>query len=267
MKLEIINPIDYPDWDKLLLTNEHYSFFQTSYWAKVLHDAYGYKPLYFTAIDKGRLAVLVPIMEIKSFLTGKRGVSLPFTDFCEPMIPQGDGRGVWEALQQYGRKAGWKYLEIRGGDGLCQTSQPSSWYYEHVLDLSIGAEKVFSQFRDSHKRNIKKAKKAGVEVDISDTAEAMDEFYRLHCMTRKMHGLPPQPFSFFTNIYDHIISKGHGLFVNARYRGQVCAASVYFHIGDKAIYKYGASDFTFQDLRPNNLVMWKALEWYCEKGF
>ena len=65
MNLEIINPIDYPNWDELLLTNDQTTFFHTSDWAKVLCESYRYKPLYFTVIEDGKLSALIPIMEIK----------------------------------------------------------------------------------------------------------------------------------------------------------------------------------------------------------
>ena len=74
MEVEIINPIEYPGWDDLLLTNDQSSFFHTSAWASVLVESYSYTPLYFTIIEAGKLSALIPLMEIKSFLTGKRGI-------------------------------------------------------------------------------------------------------------------------------------------------------------------------------------------------
>ena len=72
MDIEIINPLNYPGWDELLLTNKNSSFFHTSFWARVLSESYGYEPLYFTAVDNKKLSVLIPLMAVKSFLTGKR---------------------------------------------------------------------------------------------------------------------------------------------------------------------------------------------------
>ena len=37
--------------------------------------------------------------------------------------------------------------------------------------------------------------------------------------------------------------------------------------GVKAVYKFGASDSNFQSMRPNDLLMWKAIEWYGKNGF
>jgi hypothetical protein len=45
------------------------------------------------------------------------------------------------------------------------------------------------------------------------------------------------------------------------------AGAIYFHFGKKAIFKYGASNEIYQNLRANNLIMWEAIQWYTEQGF
>ena len=96
---------------------------------------------------------------------------------------------------------------------------------------------------------------------------SLKEFNRLNCITRKLHGLPPQPYHFFEKIYEHIISQKKGFVVLAYYQNKPVAGAVYFHFNGQAIYKYGASDRKFQHLRPNNLVMWEAIKWYAQNGF
>jgi len=268
MDFEILNPLEYSGWDEMLQVNRQATIFHSSHWARVLCDSYGYEPLYFTALDNGVLTGLVPFMKVKSLLTGTRGVSLPFTDFCEPILPEENKvNGTMDMLVEHGDTAGWKYLEIRGGDSLCRKCLPYSWCYEHVIDLTKGADSIFSSFRDSNKRNIKQAAKAGVTVEISDTLEAVRDFYRLHCDTRKKHGVPPQPFGFFQQIHKHIISGNLGFIVKGLYKNETIAASVYLHFGNRAIYKFGASDIRYHHLRPNNLVMWEAIKEYCRRDF
>ena len=95
----------------------------------------------------------------------------------------------------------------------------------------------------------------------------MSQFYRLHCRTRKQHCLPPQPESFFKKIHEHIIAKGHGFVVLGYYQGKAIAGGMYFQFGEKAIYKFGASDKFYQHLRANNAVMWEAIQWYSGNNF
>jgi lipid II:glycine glycyltransferase (peptidoglycan interpeptide bridge formation enzyme) len=55
--------------------------------------------------------------------------------------------------------------------------------------------------------------------------------------------------------------------VLASHQGRVVAGAIYFHYGKKAIFKYGASDKEYQNLRANNLVMWEAVKEYCLNGY
>lgn len=87
--IDIINPMDFRGWDDLLASAPECTFFHTSAWAKVLWETYHYRPLYFTLLNDNKLLALMPIMEVKSIFTGLRGVSLPFTDYCEPITTDG----------------------------------------------------------------------------------------------------------------------------------------------------------------------------------
>lgn len=268
LKLQITNPIHYPGWDDLVLSNSNYSFFHSSSWAKVICSSYKYKPTYFTLINKEDLNFLIPLVEVKSFITGCRGVSLPFSDSCQPIVTENIRSTDFLAdIINFGIRSGWNHIEFRGGESLFPGIYPISHYYSHILELTQNENEVLSSFRDSTKRNIRKASKEGVEIKILNTFESIKQFYRLNCLTRKQHGLPPQPFYFFKNIYEYIISKEHGIVILAIYQKQVIAGAIFFHFGEKAIYKYGASETAYQHLRANNLVMWSAIKFYSQRGY
>ncbi len=265
-RLELVNPLECREWNELLATSPNSSFFHTSNWARVLFESYGYRPRYFLARN-GAIATLVPLMEVRSFLTGQRGVSLPFTDYSMPILGEGvDINQVMGPIIEHGTAAGWRHVEIRDPASFPEDVPIFSMYYGHVVDLSGTAEALQRRLRDSTKRNIRKAAKEGVAVRRAETIESVREFYRLNCMTRRDHGLPPQPFRFFLKIFEHVISKGFGHVFVAYFKGIPVAANVYFHYGEKAVYKYGASDKAFQHLRANNLVMWEAMRWYAGNG-
>jgi hypothetical protein len=88
----------------------------------------------------------------------------------------------------------------------------------------------------------------------------------LNAMTRRAHGLPPQPLAFFENLHRHIIDRDAGVIVQALVEGRPAAACVYLYRGDRSVYKYGASDKSFQNLRVNDLVMWEAIRWLTARG-
>lgn len=265
---QIINPINYPGWDDLIISSPDHSFFHSSSWARVLSESYNYHPLYFATLKDGRLLSLISVMEIESILTGRRGVSLPFSDYCESIAAaSGYFQNTLDHLLEYGKKRKWKYLEIRGGKNFNEHFSPWVTYYRHTLDLSEDSGHIFSNFRESTKRNIRKAIKQEVKVNIENSLASVKDFYRLNCLTRRHHGLPPQPFIFFKNIYEHVLAKGLGLVLLASNGELNIAGAIFFHYGDKALYKYAGSNRAYQNLRANNLVMWEAIKWYCRNGY
>jgi len=267
LTLNVINPLEYEGWDKLLLSTSGYSFFHSEAWARVLYESYKYKLLYFTLFESDKLLASVPVMEINSFLTGRRGVSLPFSDYCEPIITKNiQFQDVIDSVLDYGKKAQWKIFEFRGGKSLHQGITSSTSFHRHLVDLTRNEQQIFDNFRSSSKRNVRKALREGVEIRIGNSMEAMKEFYRLNCMTRKRHGIPSEPWYFFKKIYKHIISKDKGIIVLAFHKKKVIASAIYFHFGEKVVYKYGASDKKYQHLRANNLMMWEAIKRYSRKG-
>jgi len=266
--MEIINPASYHGWDEFLLASHQASFFHTSAWARVLNDSYGYEPIYLTSIKFNKFDILIPLMEVNSLLTGKRGISLPFTDFCPVMCP--DQSLFDHALQKiirYGKNAGWKYVEFRSGEKLSKYSPAYKFFYTHQLELCREHDDIFRSFKGNTRRNIRKAAKSGLTIEFSHKLDAVKSFYKLHCITRKRHGVPPQPFNFFENIHKHVISKAKGIVITAKHENRPIAVAIFFYFGRQAIYKYGASDFKYQALRANNLVMWEAIKYFSKRRF
>ncbi|MBN1479173.1 peptidoglycan bridge formation glycyltransferase FemA/FemB family protein [candidate division KSB1 bacterium] len=207
-------------------------------------------------------------MEIKSSITGTRGISLPFSDYCDPLFTQSiDMNEILNFLITSGKKASWKYFEIRASNNFFEALKPSKQFYHHVLRLSNNENDILAKFRSSTRRNIDKAIRCGVKTKIGNSAHDIVDYYRLHCKTRKYHGLPPQPFKFFRNIFKFILSNNLGIIVLATYNNKCIAGNVYFHFGKKAYYKYGASDRKYQHFRASNLVMWEAIKYYIQNSY
>ncbi|RYZ85959.1 MAG: GNAT family N-acetyltransferase [Proteobacteria bacterium] len=255
------------DWDSLITHHENHSVFHRAAWARILAETYGHKPIYL-CIQKDREDIaLLPLMELKSMLSGNRAVSLPFSDFAGPLWrKQGMQSEVYDYLTQMAVGKNWKYLEIREEEN-AQDLVPSFQVYDgHELDLRDGIESVERNLNPSVRRAIRKAEKSGLKVSVEGGEEDIRIFYRLHEMTRRRHGLPPQPFSFFRSIGDHLLKKGMGFVALGRLEGVPVAGAVFLHSRSRAIYKFGASDTAHWSLRPNQLVMWGAIQHLVASG-
>jgi hypothetical protein len=113
-QMDIIDPLADPNWDRDVVSHPDYTFFHSAAWAKVLKKTYGHQPVYLRFSRAGDLAALLPIMDVRSLVAGRRGVSLPFTDFCGPLIFRADSTEfVVSKLYEIARERKWKHFEIR----------------------------------------------------------------------------------------------------------------------------------------------------------
>ena len=266
--IQVLDPLQHPNWDGLLSGHASACFFHTRAWAAVLRDTYGHKPAYVCRFLNGQLDAVLPLMEVSSSLTGRRGVSLPFTDACESVhSTPGDCRALYEAAMRVGQERGWRYLECRAASSDWAGSSPSLEFWGHTVELEGGPDALFRRLDSSIRRGIRKAEASGLRIEFGSTLEAILDFFALHCGTRRRHGVPPQPVQFFENIVRNVFALGNGFVVTAHYEQKPVAAAVFFQSGRRAIYKFGASDYAWQHLRPNNLVMWGAIKRLAEQGF
>jgi lipid II:glycine glycyltransferase (peptidoglycan interpeptide bridge formation enzyme) len=174
---------------------------------------------------------------------------------------------ILNTLMNVAQQRRWKYFELRcGGNSLHPIAPAVMTMFGHNIDLRSGIEVLFSRFASSVRRAIRKAERSSLNVRVVSSREAVLKFYWLHTLTRKRQGLPPLPLSYFLRIYDNIIAPGLGFVVLAEKEARPVAAAVFFSYGKRAIYKSAASDKTFQDLRPNNLVVWEGIKSVKRRG-
>lgn len=84
LRAEVIEPAD-KRWLTFISSQPHSHIFHHPYWMDLLGRTYGYRPFVMTEFDgDGRILAGLPLMEVNSPLTGRRWVSLPFTDYCSP---------------------------------------------------------------------------------------------------------------------------------------------------------------------------------------
>jgi len=262
----VVNPLERGDWDALVANHTDATFFHGTAWARVLRDTYGHSPVYFCRFSGEQLLQLLPMMEVSSPWTGRRGVSLPFADFCSPLSASTDDlNDLYAFALEHGRKRNWRYFEARGRFNRWRGATASVAFFGHTIRLG-GESGMFKEMDGAIRRGIRKAEQAGVKVEFGNNAESMKIFFALHRRSRRRHGLPPQPVEFFENIVRHVFQTGQGFVGIARHEGQPIAAAVFFQTGHLGLYKFGASDYRFQHLRPNNLLMWEAIKHCAARG-
>jgi CelD/BcsL family acetyltransferase involved in cellulose biosynthesis len=215
----------------------------------------------------GRFVAGLPLAWIKSCLTGKRIVSLPFSDVVAPIYTEGFSESL-ETLLMTGLT---KEQKRRGGVDLdlheqlsgLEGSTPSQRFWHHTVALDQGFAWAERQFSSAARRGERKARREGVLVRKATDRPALDAFYRMHVRTRRKQGVPTQSKRFireFANLFD----DGLGYVMLAEFRGKPISGAVFLRWKDHLIYKYGASDRSQLDKRPNNLLFAEAIQDACD---
>jgi len=257
-------------WDDFVRSHPRGTPFHTSAWLEIIRKTYNYHPVLYAFInDSNEIEGIFPCFHVKSFITGNRLVSIPFSDYGGPLVLDGKVScdDLLNALGSY--RKGCNCFEVR-----CDLSPQLGFVFHnhykcHVLELNSDPDRVLEKIdRRTTRYSIRKAKKSGIEIRPVNTLEGMKQFFRLNIMTRKKHGLPSQPWAFFKNIYTYLIEKHQAFLLLAFDSAKVISAGLFIKFRNTIFYKYNASDpDSLSKKSPNHLLTWHAIEEACQGGF
>src|SRR5258708_1277376 len=151
-------PLNDRRWDTFLTKHSRASVFHSTPWLKALNQTYGYPVVGYTTSAPGeQLENALVFCRVESWLTGRRLVSLPFSDHCEPLVDRNEDLQVLvNAVQEETRREKWRYVEIRPLTPLTVTMSlhvATTQYSFHELDLRFDLETIF---RNLHKNSIQR---------------------------------------------------------------------------------------------------------------
>ena len=255
-----VDPLTDPSWRDLVARSEA-SVFQSPQWLEVLARTYGFEPRATVLIDEGSRATAGIPYCIVDAPPRKRIAAPPFSDYADPLVSDLE---QWNALIDplLGERCRISIRCLRSdvpmADDRFTVIDHAKW---HGLDLSPDAESLWAGLHSSARRAIRKAEKEGVVVrEASDTAE-LRAFFELHLRTRKhKYGLLAQPYAFFEHIWELFVEAGSGSIACALMGDRVIASVFFLDWQGTRYYKFSASDPAYAAARPNDLIIWNAVE-------
>jgi len=257
-------------WTDIIRDHPGSNIFHTTEWAAAIKRAYGIGTFVAAILNQGSIACAAPFSISHNPLSGPKIISLPYTDFCAPLLIDGEEEKI-ESLtrlfEQIARSLNIGRIELRWEyTGSAQFVRRID-FLRHYLTLTREPEDVYRIFHRTQKQNIRVAIKNGVNVFRSTDMLSVREFYHLHCLTRKRLGLPVQPWNFFRALHNELLLKDKGFIMLAKKDGISLAGGLFLLGGKTITYKYAASNNFGQELRPNHLIIWTAVQWACTHGF
>jgi CelD/BcsL family acetyltransferase involved in cellulose biosynthesis len=259
-----VDPLVDPRWKDLQQRHPSSSVFHTRGWLEALRRTYGYQPVAFTTSPPGsELTNGSLFCQVSTWLTGRRLVSVPFSDHCSPLVSSSEElASVLNYLQRDLEQQHWQHIEMRSLESQRLTLagfHKSRTFHFHTLDLRPGLDELFRSFhKDCVQRKIKRAEREAVVYEEGRSDSLLANFYHLLLLTRRRQGLPPQPLTWFQNLVGCL---GDALTIRiASKDGRPAAGILTLRHKRSLVYKYGCSDQRFNHLGGTQLLFWRAIQ-------
>ena len=266
-KVRIISEQDYPKWDKYLQDRPTENFFYRIGWLKVVQRTYGHRPLYLMATFENEVCGILPVFLVSVPMFGRYLASDAFTSYGGVYA---DDEEIELSLMEKGAglASSYKgsYLEIKNTKSISSLSKPwcrKSDYCTMIVDLGVGANKIWKGWHPETRRNVRKATKAGLHVEQG--SHLLDDFYRLVTLTMRRHGTPVHSKKFYQNILQEFPDDVTIYVVKLFEQPVATSLTVSFKT---CIHSFvGASDAEFFKLKPNDLLYWEIIQHASNQGF
>jgi hypothetical protein len=203
--------------------------------------------------------------EVLSGLTSRPQISVDGTEtettletLAEGLLAEADDAGLVSVYT-------WSSLELVpfSARGFRHRQLPGSV----VLDLTRGADALFKEFSKDRRRNIRYAEKHGVEVREATTPQDIVDAHAVYSAWRgtdrkEVHG----DWSFESFEKTVSLRSNRRLFL-ASFSGQVIAINI-FRFCPGGLFESAANSSLdqFMNLKPNDLLQWRGIQWACAQG-
>ncbi len=266
-----LDPLRDERWRELIAAHPASSVFHSTEWLSALRLAYGYEPVVYTDCDPSSPAIASGIVfcKVKSWLTGRRLVSVPFSDHCDPLVgSSAEFDDLLVRMRESVRGGEWQYCEVRPlafEPGVATMFGQSNQYLWHAVNLRPGIEEIYRNLHSSVRRRIRRAEREALTYEEGNSERLLGQFYKLVVATRRRKYLPPQPIQWFRSL---IASLGANLAIRVASKNGMPIASILTVNHKKTItYKYGASDAPMHPLGGVSLLLWNTIQQAKAAGY
>lgn len=259
-----VDPITDPRWESLVRIRPS-DVFHSPAWSRVLAETYGFSPRATIVLDAdGTPRSGLAYVDVDD-ARGRRIVSLPFSDFCDPILADpSDWAALAGPLLLAEVPVSLRCLRETIDDRLWTETASFAW---HGIDVRRDPDEVWESIDAGARRAIRKARAGGVEVKPATTEADLRAFFEMHLRVRKLkYGMLAQPWRFFQAIWEQFLVPGDGALLLARRDGAVAGGVLYLRWNDTLYYKFNASSPDLLEVRPNDLLAWEGLALAREMG-
>lgn len=253
-------------WDDYVTNNSEAKNYHRYDWRNVVENSFRHSCYYLAARENGGALVgVLPLVFMKSRLFGRFLVSQPFFNYGGLLC---DNREIGAALLNEAdvlrREVGAEYVELRHTDPWSTDLPTKRHKVSMILDLADDGESQWQGFNPKLRNQVRKAEKSGLTAVVGGK-ELLTDFYTVFVRNMRDLGTPVYAINFFTEVLKAF--PGHTRIIAVHLDGIPVAAGLISWFKDTVEIPWASSIRDYNQLCPNNLLYWTALQYAVAHGF
>ena len=266
---EKINP-NRKEWAEFIDKCDNKNIFQTLYMKEVYEKTRDFEPVYiFLSNSEGEIVsgVLAYIRKKNMFSWSIIHGGPLFTDVDSLPHLLGEYDNEVKSKTLFTEIRNTSEIERNVKSIILNQGYKYSDHLTFILDLSLGKDKIWKGMSRSLRKNIKRAKKKGVEIREIEKKSEIDDFYMVLKSTYDRARIPLADVSLFRSAFDILKPKGMIKFDLAMLEDKCIGGRVTLLFNGKMYAWYMGILREYGKYYPAALLNWNLIEWGIENGY
>ena len=135
-----------------------------------------------------------------------------------------------------------------------------------IRKLDMNPEEMLMDFEHKVRKNIKKANRNNLQIQIDENCEMLDEFLKIYYSTMDRNNAEQEYYfdkSFFKKLNE---MKENVVYFNVLYEGKVISTELVIYSPNNCYSYLGGTLSEYFDLRPNDFLKYEIIKWAYNKG-
>jgi FemAB-related protein (PEP-CTERM system-associated) len=251
-----LEPADQQRWNEYVRSHPEATFFHLVEWHDVIRRAFGHRARYLLAEHQGRIAGVLPLVEVKSRLFGHALTSTPFCVYGGILA---DSEAALHALEQaacdLGRKLGVDYIEMRNRKPRHPGWLTKDLYVTFRRPIDADPEQNMLAIPRKQRAMVRKGIQKQLQVEIDS---GVDRVYDIYSESLRNLGTPVFSRRYMALLKQTFAEQCEVLTVASS--GDPVASVLSFYFRDEVLPYYGGGTAAARNVAANDFMYWQVME-------
>lgn len=257
-------------WNQYVNQHVEASPYHNYAWVESVSEAYGHPNVSLIALNDGKVVGILPIINMKTPLSGHFLCSLPYCDVGHALADNPKITSeLLTHLQQLKTSSGAKKIEYRDRAQVPENSPPTSDNLQMqkvlmLLALPESSEVLFKGFKSKLRSQIRKAEKNGLTYQLGNSSELLNAFYRILTINMRKLGSPVHSHAWFKALRKNYQDE---LLISIVYSEKTpVGGAIVLRNNNKASIPWASTLAEYNRLAPNMMLYWSLLKEITDTG-